>query len=185
MGGWDAVSLFHCETVRCFAPYRFSSPLITACVLDIQTHVFRTHSRVLDASCFRDERTYSLFFPCRKLHLFPPPTSGVFSGYADHGRFHDAELLFTSPSSVRFLYEMWIMNNRSITVFSGLALSLSLSLCACVRAWCVRGACARACVRVCVCVCNNTGLSSFRRLLRQVHILFHSRHMLQLFFDLS
>jgi hypothetical protein len=128
-GGWEVVSFFHCETVRCFAQYRFSSSII-ACVLDIQTHVFRTHSRVLDASCFRDERTYSLFFPCRKLHSFPPPTSDVFSGYADHGRFHNAELLFTWPS-VRFLYEMWIMNNRSITVFSGLSLSLSLCECVC------------------------------------------------------
>ena len=37
--GWDAVSFFHCEPVRCFAPDRNSSPLTIACVLDMQTHV--------------------------------------------------------------------------------------------------------------------------------------------------
>ena len=79
--------------------------------------------------------------------------SDMFSGCADHGRFHEAELLFTSPSAVQFLYEMWIMSNRSITVFSGLALSLSIYLCVCVR------------VCVCMCVWNNAGLNSFRRLI--------------------
>lgn len=79
----------------------------------------------------------TFYFPRRKLHSLPPQTSYSFSGYAGHGRFRDAEHLCTSPSSLLFLYELWIMKNRSITVFSGLARS------------------------VCVHVCNNAGVSSF------------------------
>jgi hypothetical protein len=125
--GWDGVSFFHCETLlRCFAPDKIPQ-LIIASVLDITTQRVQNTQQGFGRQLFPRWWTHRLlctfhvgnYIHCRlKLRTV----------------FHDAEHLCTSPSSLLFLYELWIMKNRSITVFSGLARSVCARACVCVRA---------------------------------------------------